>query len=149
MSKALIQDVVTLTHDGWQPYGENPQGEVYKRLACPHMAGMKRKPFWFFRDKTFLCVGCQKRCILQNPAGFILPLPVRIRREPPTLYNISPREMLERHDLLTVRQAAYCLNISERTVYDYIAEGKLARLKEAPVRVRAADVKALRENFDE
>ncbi len=147
MSKNLILDVIRLTHEGWQPYGENPQREIYKRLACPHASGAK--PFWFFRDKTFLCVGCRKCCLLHNPAGFILPLPVRIRREPPTLYNISPREMLERHDLLTVRQAAYCLNIAERTIYDYIAEGKLTRLKENPVRVRASDVKALRENFDE
>ena len=57
--------------------------------------------------------------------------------------------MLERHDLLNAKQAAYCLNVSERTIYNYIAEGKLVRLKENPVRVRSAEVKALRENFDE
>lgn len=76
-------------------------------------------------------------------------LPVRYMRQPPVLYNITPQEMLKRHDLLTVRQAAYCLNVSERTIYEYIAEGKLARLKERPARVRSADVAALRENFDE
>jgi len=57
--------------------------------------------------------------------------------------------MLARHDILTVRQAAYCLNISERQVYDYIAEGKLIKLKDTPVRVRSDEVKELRSNFDE
>lgn len=50
---------------------------------------------------------------------------------------------------LTVRQTAYVLNISERQVYDYIAEGKLVKLKDTPVRVRADEVKALRKDFDE
>ena len=57
--------------------------------------------------------------------------------------------MVERHDLLNVRQAAYCLNVSKRTIYDYIAEGKLVRLKENPVRVRSKEVKELRGDFDE
>ena len=57
--------------------------------------------------------------------------------------------MVVRHDILTVKQAAYCLNVAERTIYDYIAEGKLIRLKENPVRVRSAEVRVLRENFDE
>ena len=57
--------------------------------------------------------------------------------------------MLARHELLNVRQAAYCLNVSERTIYDYIAEGRLVRLKENPVRVRAREVRELCRNFDE
>lgn len=57
--------------------------------------------------------------------------------------------MLERHDLLNAKQAAYCLNVSERTIYNLIAEGKLVRLRGNPVRVRSAEVKALREDFDE
>ena len=57
--------------------------------------------------------------------------------------------MLARYDILTVRQAAYVLNVSERRVYDYIAEGKLIKLKDTPVRVRADEVRALRKDFDE
>ena len=57
--------------------------------------------------------------------------------------------MLARHDRLNVKQAAYCLNVSERTVYDYIAEGRLIRLKGNPIRIRAKEVREMRENFDE
>ncbi len=57
---------------------------------------------------------------------------------------------MEHHELLNAKQAAYCLNVSERTIYNYIAEGRaLPGSKETPVRVRAADVKRLMENFDE
>ena len=62
---------------------------------------------------------------------------------------LSPEEMLARHDRLYVKQAAYCLNGSERTVYDYIAEGRLIRLKDNPIRIRANEVREMRENFDE
>ena len=64
-------------------------------------------------------------------------------------YTLTPQEMVNKHDILNVRQAAYCLNVSERTIYNYIAEGKLIRLKESPVRVRSKEVKELRGNFDE
>ena len=87
---------------------------------------------------------------LKRPAGFPLPLPIRYPGVPPVRpYTLTPQEMVDRHDLLNVRQAAYCLNVSERTIYDYIAEGKLVRLKENPVRVRSKEVKELRGDFDE
>ena len=57
--------------------------------------------------------------------------------------------MMAKFDLLNVRQTAYCLNISERRVYDYIAEGRLIRLKENPVRVRVREVRELSSDFDE
>lgn len=145
--KTLIQDVIALTRDGWRPYPEQPDNSVYIRIGCPHW--QKKRPYWFVRDKLYLCVGCASRCLLENPAGFVPLLPIRFVREPEPLYSISPKEMLARHDLLTVRQAAYCLNVAERTIYDYIAEGKLVRLREKPARVRASEVMALRENFDE
>ena len=85
-----------------------------------------------------------------SSAGFPLPLPIRYSVVPPDQpYTLTPLEMLARHDILTVRQAAYCLNVSERQIYDYIAEGKLVKLKDTPVRVRADEVKALRKDFDE
>ncbi|MDD2966751.1 MAG: helix-turn-helix domain-containing protein [Desulfovibrionaceae bacterium] len=57
--------------------------------------------------------------------------------------------MVERKNLLTVREASYCLNVSERLIYDWLAEGRLIALKERPIRIRAAEIKAMMHNFDE
>jgi len=147
MSKTLIQDVVMLVRDGWRPYRATPNKRVYEKLGCTPTR--KRKPYWFVREDIFLCVGCSSRCILKRPEGFPLPLPIRYTRMPDQPFSLTPQEMVSRLDILNVRQAAYCLNVSERTIYDYIAEGKLVRLKEHPVRVRSKEVKELREDFDE
>jgi excisionase family DNA binding protein len=64
-------------------------------------------------------------------------------------YQLTPAEMVTRKTLLRVDEAAYCLNISERQVYNWIAEGKLRRVKEQPVRVPAVDVHSCMTNFAE
>ena len=149
--KTRIQEIVTLTREGWRPYDAEPERAVYERLRCSHvLRGSRRKPFWFVRGDVFCCIGCADHCTLQRPAGFPLPLPIKYPGVPPDRpYMLTPQEMLARHDLLNVRQAAYCLNVSERQIYDYIAEGRLVKLRDNPVRVRAAEVKELREDFDE
>lgn len=151
MSRTRIMDIVTLTRNGWRPYNAKPDKKVYEALGC-ELALNKRKdkPFWFVRDDVFCCVGCAAHCTLKRPTGFPLPLPINYPQMPPEQgYYLTPLEMLERHDLLNAKQAAYCLNVSERTIYNLIAEGKLVRLRENPVRVRSSEVKALREDFDE
>lgn len=151
MSRTRIMDIVTLTRNGWRPYNAQPDPKVYETLGCESvLKGRKDRPFWFVRDDVFCCVGCAAHCTLKRPKGFPLPLPIRYPQPPQEPgYYLTPLEMLERHDLLNAKQAAYCLNVSERTIYNLIAEGKLVRLRENPVRVRASEVKALRENFDE
>lgn len=151
MSRARIQEIVTLTREGWRPYDAEPEQRVYERLGCSYaLRGQKRKPFWFVRDDVYCCIGCADHCTLKRPAGFPAPLPIRYSVVPPDQpYTLTPVEMLARYDILTVRQAAYVLNVSERRVYDYIAEGKLIKLKDTPVRVRADEVRALRKDFDE
>lgn len=151
MSRTRIQEIVTLTREGWRPYDAEPDRSVYEKLGCSHvLRGNTRKPFWFVRDDVFCCIGCADHCTLKRPAGFPLPLPIRYPRAPyEQPYSLTPQEMVNRHDILNVRQAAYCLNVSERTIYNYIAEGKLIRLKESPVRVRSKEIKELRGNFDE
>lgn len=147
-----IMDIVTLTKNGWRPYNAEPDQKVYESIGCELALNGRRKdkPFWFVRDDVFCCVGCATHCTLNRPAGFPLPLPIKYPQLPPDqAYHLTPLEMLERHDLLNAKQAAYCLNVSERTIYNLIAEGKLVRLRENPVRVRSSDVKALREDFDE
>lgn len=149
--KTRILEIVTLTRAGWRPYDAEPDLSVYERLGCKHvLSGNRRKPFWFVRDDVFCCIGCADHCTLKRPAGFPIPLPIRYSVVPTDQpYTLTPLEMLEKHDLLNVRQAAYCLNVSERQIYNYVAEGKLVKLKDNPVRVRSAEVKAMRQDFDE
>ena len=149
--RSRILEIVTLTREGWRPYDAQPERGVYEKLGCPHvLKGRTRTPFWFVREDVFCCIGCADHCTLKRPSGFPLPLPIRYTRIPGERpFTLTPQEMLARHDLLNVRQAAYCLNVSERKIYDYIAEGKLVKLRDNPVRVRAAEVQELRMDFDE
>lgn len=146
MSRTLITDIVQLTRDGWRPYGGQPEGYVYERLGCPYLLTKRNRPYWFIKGDIYLCVGCARRCSLTRPDGFPLPLPVRYPK-PPQPYTLTPYEMVERKPLLTVEEAAYCLNVSKRTVYDYIDLGKLNVLKEGPKRVSSRDVRRMMENF--
>lgn len=151
MTRSKILDIVTLTREGWHPYNQEPDKSVYEKFGCELVLKQKKgKPFWFVRENTYCCIGCASHCTLENPEGFRALLPLRYpEKKHSQSYYLTPSQMLERHDLLNAKQAAYCLNVSERTIYNYIAEGKLVRLKENPVRVRASEVRALRENFDE
>lgn len=146
MSRTRIRDIVTLTREGWRPYESKPDRAVYDSLGCKP----GRKPFWFMRGDVFCCIGCSQNCTLKRPRGFPQPQPIRYQVGPRgQQFALTPAEMLAKYNLLTVRQVAYILNISERTVYDYIAAGKLVRLKEAPIRVRSREVRELSRNFDE
>ncbi len=149
--RTRILEIVTLIKEGWRPYNAEPARSVYEKLGCKHaVKGDKSSPFWFVRGDVFCCIGCATHCTLKRPEGFPLPLPIKYSVVPVDQpYTLTPQEMLARHDLLTVRQAAYCLNVSERQIYDNIAEGKLVKLKDKPVRVRATEVKELRRDFDE
>lgn len=146
MSKTLITDVVQLTRDGWRPYTSRPEGYVYDHLKCPYREGRRSRPYWFVKADIYLCVGCTRRCSLLRPAGFPLPLPIHYPK-PRQPYTLTPYEMVEKRSLLTVGEAAYCLNVSKRTVYDYIDLGRLNVLKVNPKRVSSHDVKEMMEDF--
>lgn len=83
-----------------------------------------------------------------RPSGFppILPINYPPVDEP---FMLSPQELVSKRHTLRVDEAAYCLNVSERQIYNMVAEGKLVALREKPVRVRAADVALAMEDFDE
>ena len=150
MTKGAIKNIVTLVNSGWRPYSTEPNGTVYKRLQCPHAEAKRgNKPFWFVRSDIFLCVGCSRACMLSRPEGFIMPLPIKYAERTPEPYTSTPAEMVSRKSLLRVDEAAYCLNISERTVYDWIAEGKLRKVKDQPVRIPAEDVAYRMTNFED
>lgn len=152
MSK-LIDDIVVLTREGWRPYRGHVQSSVYENLDCRHGLLTHRetrtRPYWFSRGELFLCVGCSRKCGLNRPAGFEPPLPIRHRTPPEQVYHLTPQELVSRKALLNVYEAAYCLNVSNNSVYRYIYEGRLPATKDRPIRVRASDVAAMMENIDE
>jgi excisionase family DNA binding protein len=150
MSVSLIRNVIELVGSGWRPYNYKPTPKAYENLHCPYAdAKGKKKPFWFVRGDIFLCVSCERGCTLSRPEGFILPLPIRYEEHKATPFSRTPGEMVVKKSLLRVDEAAYCLNISERSVYDWIAEGKLRKARGAPIRVAAEDVAYFMTNFEE
>ncbi|NCC91709.1 MAG: DNA-binding protein [Opitutae bacterium] len=139
-----------LVEAGWRPYNGMPEPSVYEKLNCPH-AGAKSKtkrPLWFTRGDRFLCIGCRRACSLHRPKGFPPPLPI-LYPQSGDPFSYTPQELVTRRHTLNVKETAYCLNVSERKVYTMVAEGDLVALRENPVRIRAEDVKAKMEDFDE
>jgi excisionase family DNA binding protein len=150
MSIAFIKNLISLVQGGWRPYNHAPRASVYEKLQCPHADTRGRtKPFWFVRGDIFVCVSCSKGCTLTRPDGFYLPLPIKYIEKPETPYLLSPAEMVTHKALLRVDEAAYCLNVSERQIYDWITEGKLRKVKEQPIRIAAEDVMFHMTNFEE
>lgn len=148
----LVDDIIKLVTDGWRPYRGTVARSVYEDLQCKFLLqdklNAKNGPYWFHKGDVFVCIACAKKCSLSRPQGFQVLLPLRY---PATKqqYTLLPQEMVEKLRLLSVQQAAYCLNASASQIYHWIEEGKLRRLKEKPVRVAAEDVKSLMENWED
>ena len=150
MNRKFVKDFLLLHNAGWRPYNSKPDAAVYKKLDCPHAGTKGKEPFWFVRGETFLCVTCDKSCSLVRPEGMLLPLPIFFPAKRDKDFTLTPGELVARKALLRVDEIAYCLNISERTVYDWIAEGKLRRaVGGEPVRVPSEDVAHYMRNFEE
>ena len=144
MTKTLINEIVGLVRAGWRPYAESPDSSVYEKLQCEQVQKKGgRKPYWFHRADVFLCLGCLKRCSLSRPEGFILPLPIQYQEDLEHPYRLTPMQMIERRKLLLVQEASYCLNVSERLIYVWIAEGVLRTTQRRPYRIPVEDVSAL------
>lgn len=73
----------------------------------------------------------------------------RARAERFDQFTLTPQELVKRRHTLNVKEASYCLNVSERKIYTMIYEGALVALKTQPVRIRATDVETLMNDFDE
>lgn len=152
MNRKFVNDMMLLLSSGWRPYSLKPDVTVYERVGCPFINIKRKDPVWFVREDVFLCVSCNKSCTLTRPEGFIVPLPMAVQnmdKKDPLPFKLTPGEMVSHKALLRVDEAAYCLNISARQVYSWIAEGKLRRVKDAPVRVSAEDVALLMSDFEE
>lgn len=143
-----VAEILALGREGWRPYGAEPQAFVYERLRCTRHMLKNGRPNWLYRGDTFLCVGCEARCLLARPEGFSAPLPLRYP-EPEQSYTLTPLEMATKKHVLTPMEAAYCLNVTRDRIYKWIKTGILVVLKEKPLRVRSSDVLALMGDFDE
>lgn len=138
-NKRAIEDLLALLARGYMPYGGEVAGCVYARLRCPR----PEKAAWFTRGQQYVCLGCARRCSQTHGEGFQLILP-GVRRgfqvAFATLPAISAAELLKKKPLLRAEEAAYALGISRNQVYVLIAEGRLTRHVDEPVRVTSESV---------
>ncbi len=145
----LIDRIIRLVERGWKGYEGYVDKSVYEELDCPAPIFGK----WLFeggKAQEMTCVGCNRECHRDSAEGFFpQPSAIAVRNFKNAYFSLSPQEMVKRLPLLKVDQAAYCLNMSERHVYELIAKGELAALREKPVRIKSADVAFLMNDFDE
>lgn len=138
-AKRAIEDLLALLARGYAPYRGEVNGCVYGRLRCPR----PEKAAWFTRGHKYVCLGCARRCSQMHPDGFQLILP-GVRRgfqvAFATLPAISARELVEKKAFLRADEAAYALGVSRNQVYALIAEGRLIRHVDDPVRVTSKSV---------
>lgn len=146
--KSQIDAITRYVEMGYRAFTGQVSASVYEKLACPAPVFAKWLLYQGDGQKKAVCVGCSKECKPDNLDDFALKTQVRVidYKKP---YAITPSDMVKRHSLLTAKQAAYCLNVSERTIYNMIAEGKLVRTRDNPVRVRASEVEQYMNDFDE
>ncbi len=62
-------------------------------------------------------------------------------------FNLTPFQMVEKKALLTVKQAAYCLNVCTSKIYDWVVEGKLPATPDRPFRIPSAAVLQMMTDF--
>lgn len=146
MSNKLIIEIISLIQNGWRPYNGAVLSTVYENLKCDII---KKKPAWFILSDVFQCIGCSSRCTLFRPEGFQKLLYPQYTVKKGITYSLTPEEMVNRKNTLTVGEAAYCLNVSPRTIYRLVYEAKLVALKEKPIRIRTKEVKEMMNDFDE
>jgi len=139
-AKRLIEDLLVLLDQGYAPYTGNVDGRVYARHSCPR----PEKAAWFTRAGRYICLGCARRCPQADAIGFQLSLP-GVRRGFQVAFAMLPsvtaQDLVRSKALLRVDEAAYVLNVSRSQVYQMIAEGKLDRHEDEPVRVTAESVR--------
>lgn len=141
MSRRAIEDLLTLLERGYAPYRGEVEGCVYMRLRCPR----PEKAAWFTRGEQHVCLGCARRCSQTHGEGFQLALP-GVRRGFQVAFamlpGVSARDLVKMKALLRVDEASFALGVSRSQVYQMIAEGKLQRHVDEPVRVTSESVLA-------
>ena len=147
MSKGKTREIIDLLDSGYALYsGEVPEDFYFER-RCPS----PKKAEWFVRPwskehakSRYICLGCSRRCSVVDPEGWQLLLPVNKRL--PAMVAFAPARELSAEDLLRLKkvlrtdEAAFVLNISAKTVYDMVNDGRLDAVEGHPVRVTVESV---------
>lgn len=144
---SAIEDVTRLLGTGYVPYHGEVDGSVYERLKCPRPKRAK----WFTREAKKICLGCSRGCVVADAVGFELTLPVSGRAKRlcfAELPAVSARDLLEKKLFLTVPETEFVLNVSTRTVYNLLEEGRLTRHPDPPTRITSASVRQEAERRD-
>ena len=63
-------------------------------------------------------------------------------------FLLTPDELMSRRKLLSVREAAYVLNVCPRQIRNMVSDGKLPRAADAPLRIPTEAVKQLLDDCD-
>lgn len=142
-----LKEYEELLARGFRPYRGSVAPEVYERLRCDTSY---RKPYWMSKWPLLYCLGCAKRCVPETPDGFqvVLPMTVPESARTPAPFSLTPRQLAESKELLRADEAAYCLNISRRHVYELAETGVLDKHNRSPWRVTAYSVLREMANVD-
>lgn len=137
----VYDDLLRALRDGWRPFRGHVDGSVYGRLDCRRSSRAR----WLTRDDAYLCLGCDRRCAVADGDGMQRALPVDTPLPdlgPEDLPYLTAAQMLHAFEVFKVAQLEYILNLSRAEVYRCIADGRLEKVSDRPVRVSKASVLA-------
>lgn len=138
MNATLCRTLKKMFDDGFRQYAGEIDSQVYEQLGCKDAT----RAYWICRWPILHCLGCNRRCTPKIPTGFQVPLVTSSARQGSgKRFSLTPEEMVASKTLLRVDEAAYCLNVSERTVRKLVDEGVLVRHLRQPIRVTAESVR--------
>lgn len=143
MNATLCRTLKKMFDDGFRQYAGEIDSQVYEQLGCKDST----RAYWICRWPLLHCLGCNRRCTPKAPTGFQVPL-VTVSPSTNKDFSLSPDELVAAKALLRIDEAAYCLNVSERTVRRLVDEGVLVRHVRQPVRVTAESVREEMQRVD-
>lgn len=140
----MVDAVLRVLAQDYVPFRGTVEQWVYEELGC-RVPGKAR---WFSHpERPWICLGCQMACLASSQAGFQLMLPAHRTQRARVAFQdipaVSVEQILTLKSVLPVAEAAYCLSVSERHIYDMIDDGRLEQAgDDRPVRVTTASVRA-------
>lgn len=126
-----LDNVSLLVNACWKPYNEIIPDKIYSELECKHELAAE----WYVNEDVYLCLGCPTHCLLHRPEGF------DCNPNQSGKFGATPAELLSKHELLTIKQAAYCLNVSYGLVFRWVVEGKIPATKFKPRRIPSSVIR--------